>query len=301
MRFKDYIKEQYRNNGEPTFPWDDDEETISTPNFQNMRRVEEHEVKEWIKKNASRYIQKLKDGSASPIYRGFTAEAPYLIGDSRSLKRRAAYTANYINLLVSNDAAWKRFPPRSSSYICTTNEHKAEQYGDLALIIPADSAQIGICTESDFWDSFSFLKRRHKNVDSINTMLEFIKEEMNLKLDEQKMTFDEMRRVLSDVTTEKLHDFVNQLEGFDNDHPDHTRDYNQRWAKIIRETILQSPNMGDSLYEWLSKSMDPYTNKFQVLNGREFDIHGDHEVWVHGEVAVIGHADNPLDWVEELE
>ena len=190
MRFKQYLYEE---------------------KYQNLSTVSEDTVKDWIKKHASQYVQKLKDGRATPIFRGFKPDSDFMIGDSTTINRRAANTSNYTNLLVSNSTEWKQFPPRSASYICSTDENVADSYGTIALMIPADNARIGVCSASDFWDSFKFLSQQFNNVNGLNSVLGFLNREMKLGLNDEEMSFDEMKKALSAVSRENLFNLIDLL------------------------------------------------------------------------------------------
>ena len=109
------------------------------------------------------------------IYRGMATESEetYFFGDGKfDIPRRSAHTSNYSTLIIDNTPAWSTFPKRSKSYICTTDPEYASDHGVVYEVYPFDGANIGICSDSDFW--YSFHKLQSITIDDINAFNKMI-------------------------------------------------------------------------------------------------------------------------------
>lgn len=90
------------------------------------------------------------------IYKGLKIAMPskaYLT-NPKLMSRVSQNTENYYTLLMDNLPAWKLFPKRSQSLICSTKANTAFIYGHAYQIFPFDDAKIAICPRSDIWQSF---------------------------------------------------------------------------------------------------------------------------------------------------
>lgn len=76
-------------------------------------------------------------------------------------KRASQNTSNYYTVLMSHLLpTWKDFPKRDSSFICSTLRGRAFSYAqsneNLYHVFPENGANIGICSEGDFWESCDY-------------------------------------------------------------------------------------------------------------------------------------------------
>jgi hypothetical protein len=93
--------------------------------------------------------------SSFALYRGIEKTDPILHGNSLSAERPSANTSNYFTLLCSYLLpSWKGWPQRSKSFICTTNESTASNYGLPYRVYPKGDPLIAFCPANDFWESF---------------------------------------------------------------------------------------------------------------------------------------------------
>lgn len=116
--------------------------------------ISEKEAAEFIKEEC-----KSAWSNTTRIYRGNRGIAAeyYFLDPSKSHDRRSPFASNnFYNLIVSNLPAWKEYPKRSKSIICTTDSRNARRrgYGVYYFVLPVDNAKIGICPDEDIWDSF---------------------------------------------------------------------------------------------------------------------------------------------------
>lgn len=116
-----------------------------------------------LNKNCKRSVKAWKRGDG--IYRGIPSNNSFMLYDTKtSLKpRESANAENYYTLLIDNSPAWKKFPKRSQSLICTTNDGYASGYGSTFIVFPYDNGVIGVSPDDDFWFSFQSTLRESLN------------------------------------------------------------------------------------------------------------------------------------------
>lgn len=236
---------------------------------------------EWIKKNASQYVANLKAKKTSEIWRGTYFKGDFAVGDSTKFKRKAAYTSNFVNLLVSTSSEWKGFPPRNQAYICSTDSGDAGQYGETMLVIPADNAVIGVCPEHDFWQSFKELNRYGFDVGMLNNFLDEISPE---KLNDKSAS--ELRSQLDHIKADSLQATLDKGE---------LTGYFEEAARMMLAKLKKYPHQ--SMLDIVEGALHPIPAGFRHLRGHEAEKLGDYrEVWITGKVLFINHAD-PMAWV----
>lgn len=92
------------------------------------------------------------------IYRGIPSDGTILFGDSSEHIRKSANTKNYYTLLIDYLLpAWKDYPKRSRSFICTNNIDKTMSYGTTYQVYPIGNPLVAICSHRDIWDSFKYI------------------------------------------------------------------------------------------------------------------------------------------------
>lgn len=92
------------------------------------------------------------------IYRGMDdRNPPFIIVDpaNSNTERKAAFTINFANVFLSNITTWSEFPKRNKSIVATTNRNFAGNYGNVYCVFPVNGTKIAICSNEDFWYSFS--------------------------------------------------------------------------------------------------------------------------------------------------
>jgi len=118
--------------------------------------IDEDTAKNEIKKNCwNNYKFFLK--KREWIFRGIKHKSDvYLKIDSNTGTPRVSSNAwyNYYTLLMDNLPSWSKYPLRSRSIICSTEEDSAESYGTLYVVIPYDNTNVGIAPDGDIWYSF---------------------------------------------------------------------------------------------------------------------------------------------------
>lgn len=91
-----------------------------------------------------------------PMWRGVdNHDEPFLLIKPSTGVRRSENTMNYYTLLIDSSPDFAQFPKRSKSLICSTNLHRAQDYGmsGVYAIFPVDGSKIGVCPGADMWDT----------------------------------------------------------------------------------------------------------------------------------------------------
>src|SRR5271168_3608736 len=127
---------------------------IADPRTQQQSSLTLPKVIRALEENCSNAIQAMKENKF--IYKGFNTNLGhnFLLTDPSQKERKSANTSNQYTLLMDNLPAWKEYPKRSRSLVCSTSSDRAASYGNVYLVLPFNGARIGICPEYDIWDSF---------------------------------------------------------------------------------------------------------------------------------------------------
>ena len=108
----------------------------------------------------NRYCSKFKYGYENDtlpvLYRGLSNPTPYLQIDPRKGSRVASSNNhNYTTLMIDNFKSWKKYPKRSKSVICSTDEWYVPMFGSHTFkVYPSDKCTLGIVGQSDIWSGF---------------------------------------------------------------------------------------------------------------------------------------------------
>lgn len=191
------------------------------------------------------------------IYRGIGryeqsgASVVYVDPTKREEPRRSANTYNYYTLWLDNDPAWANFPKRSYSLICTTAAWKARQYGDdFRIVIPLVDAKIGVCPESDIWNSFEDTLPIGDSLKDLMNYLHFAFTNQEIPV-HSTMSYDWLIKSLDKLDTSKLKGgYLGKL-------------FNERGARGAMSYIL-----------------DPVKNKFKLTTWNQFKAVRDREIWL---------------------
>lgn len=103
-----------------------------------------------------------------------------IISTANSRRKSAGGIGNYYTEILDNIPSMKDFPKRSRSLICSTKFADAEQYGtEVYVIVPFDTAKVGIVGKHDIWEVYVELFGHHLPINHVN---DFFKE-MGIKDD----------------------------------------------------------------------------------------------------------------------
>jgi hypothetical protein len=260
MRFKEFLAERTESQGD----------------F-DTKKLSANEAVAWLEKRSHNYLDNVKRGRSHPIFRGMENDEKVVsYKDSNDFTRRSANTFNLYTQWMDNHASWKKFPKRSKSFICSTSFDTASGYGPQHLIIPADSARIGVCPAADLWESFKF----HEDNESHLNLEEFMSDAM-WALD--LAGFDQQVEADWELLLDGLH--ATTLEKL-NKSPKFVE------SKFAAEQLtFLLKEFGPTLYDVFEATFEPIVNGFSVKQASSFSAPDNREVWVQGEVIIINTFD----------
>jgi len=224
--------------------------------------------------------------TATPIFRGVGKSSEHHMWvEPQNFSRKSANTQNYHTLLVDNMASWSAFPKRSQSIICTTDMMKAARYGGLGgqgvyRVLPINGSTIGVCSDDDWWDSFSQFERFGVNVASFNDDLEevfiaFFNDVPASGPANWKIFEDWITKVDEQIQKAKR---VKRSSGSD-------------WADDFRGAPgYLIDNDGMSFTDTLRTLLEPIANGFKMANINNFQTQNKVEVWTDGPSLLIANS-----------
>jgi hypothetical protein len=201
----------------------------------------------------------------------------YAVGDSSKFKRKAAFTSNETNALVSSSPRWSDYPRRDQAWICSSFEQTAWQYGKAFLVIPSDNAHMGICPDGDFWYSFREGLRGtgFPDIGDLNQFFGWVRLLSNHKYKLDPDNIDQFRNELSEITADMLREMVGTLQDYE--------------ADTIRAVIVNMRGKKDSdLQAFFERIFDPTLNKFLHTDASDYGgVNEAREIWIRGECVFI--------------
>lgn len=216
-----------------------------------------------------------------PLYRGYgdydftyKFQKSFLSVDTTATERRSENTTNFYTLIFDNHPLYADFPKRSRSFIATTSLKRAEDYGDAYMLIPFDTAKIGVVGRPDLWNTTISLfgagtrviERWNGYFPSVETGKTTLKEfDTKLKKGDAE-AIKELRKalyILRDPSSEVLDELTNE------------------YSKKFLEHLYDAYSPDNTGFKWYYTSNMP--------KGLQ-----DSEVWVGGKVVII----KPAMWAK---
>jgi len=211
------------------------------------------------------------------IYRGVASESSnnfLYINPKKHKPRRSKNTSNYYTLINDNSPAWKQYPKRSESIICTTNFSYAGNYGSKTFVVfPYDGAKIGECPDDDYWGSFS---NYGGNMSDFNSELKSLFDQVNIKINDKSYKHIKTAFDMFDSRFANNDDFIKSLiqdEGY-----------------FILDGYTDFNNMTKHIQEMLN----PNNNDFELKKVGDKLLEY-REVWTDSESLLI--SDSAIDTV----
>lgn len=220
--------------------------------------------------------QALQQWDKSPLYRGgyFSFEKGIGFGESiAETPRQSANTSNFYTLWIDNSPLWKDFPKRSKSFIGSSSWRISSGYGDISLMIPFDSAKIGVCPADDLWFSFG---DQH-----LEDLMTFCQRALRLVFPDEKIpeTYEALRSLFSKINYKNL---TKATEEFVDSDAAHLRYAAQGIISSQRAGILKS---GETLADMMDRILKP--KGFKSFSGKDFVAPTDKEVFIEGKCMFI--------------
>jgi len=203
------------------------------------------------------------------IYRGMpkNSYSGLLFGNSSKITRKSANTGNYYTELMDNFLpAWNDYPSRSKSFICSTANFTAAEYGDLYQVYPIGDPIIGICPQRDIWDSF-----KNINLADFSAMFQWIQDICNIPKKDSWADI-ESTIIAADVCWE------NEDNDFEEEKNVMMRAIHNNVDAVSNVTLEKF----GSFTEFLTWLLDPKRNKFQVKKLSQLPSMNNNEVWFSG-------------------
>lgn len=215
------------------------------------------------------------------LFRGNNAHGEVVHYKGRT-DRKSANTGNYYTLAIDNDSKWKAYPKRSESFICTTDEYYARNYGgNVYNVFPVNGTKYGICPDIDMWWSFK------------RTLKEVSLHRLNGMIVTRSGKFGIAGGVYNNVKT--LSDFKKLSKIFD----ERVKEYlHGEQLEDFKSDFIWKHYDGD-LIKMFQKLLDPKKNGFKI--GKSMmdipiaDGSKGNEVWFSGECYMI-RADELRSW-----
>jgi len=147
ITFKEYLLESSNKTGVASW---------STP-------VSDDEMASLLLKHCS---QALKSGAV--FFRGGPKTA-LEVGKTGQEPRRSANTYNYYTWFIDNSEAWKDYPKRGNSFVCSTEPRGAYKKSKLSphLVVPFDNTVYAVAPSYDFWFAFEETIKPFDSADAV--------------------------------------------------------------------------------------------------------------------------------------
>jgi len=205
-------------------------------------------------------------------------------------KRKSENTYNYYTILMSEVFdSWKQFPKRNSSFICSSSFSYADSYAGNGLIyyvFPENGANIGICPDTDIWDSFSLIL----GLPMIYSLSDFNREICNPIFGTDTISPSNMKKILKSFKMndeESISRLKTIFESFES-YP-----YTDIFVEISQKNNLST------LYEVFEYLFDPNRNYFLNTTIDKYNINSrntEAEVWTDANCIFI--QDHVLNMLE---
>jgi hypothetical protein len=213
-----------------------------------LQEISKEDFKDFLQTYCKQFLSVVKgidfrqhnewSGSKKLLYRKFKSNhGNYLLVNPKESKHRRISPwsdTNWHNLLISNLDSWKDYPRRNKSMISSGWSRALGHNGsDMYLVIPFDTTKIGVCSGSEFWESFNTWRNER---DYIN---------------------DWCRKLIYNLTKETGQHFVND-DNWEDLLPYLNRKYNTKFYGDY--------DKNKTLMDNLNISLDPKKNGFELDN-----------------------------------
>jgi hypothetical protein len=246
--------------------------------------VDSKKVVELLNSDYSEAFKQFKDGNK--IFRGTSSDWDYMVTDPSIGTRVSANTLNYYTLIIDNCDAWKEYPKRSKSIICTTTTDYASGYGRIYAVFPINGSNIGVCSKEDFWESFPVLKTEYRRagipidpvLGSLTRLLGGLVDLVGKRPDVK--TLPSLKKAFDAVDT-----FITNKE----------YDQKSNLNTGILFDVMKMLDYKGHLYTSVEDLLNPVKNKFQMEKIGSFKAGKNNEVWTDGKCLLID-----VDYIKKI-
>lgn len=212
----------------------------------------------------SAYMFKKKVNNKFEIWKGIsTNNTPdfFIINTDDHIRKSANTETGYYNLWIDNNEDWQNYPKRSKSIIATTTKKNSYNYSNnvyrLFPLGKIENLKIGICPESDIWQSFhneikKIQANLHPNISAIMKEVDTYYKLLSMNKSKPD-NYSELLDIISNVDKEKQNIERNRFNILLN----YSKDYNIPLLDVFDN--LLSPELNDfrliTDYERLQKNI----------------------------------------------
>lgn len=233
------------------------------------------------------------------IFRGTSSNKNRLPIEIRNnpIDRISANTSNEFTLIVDNViSSWKNFPKRSESFICSTSKSTAESYGHAHLVFPLKNTKIGICSNSDMWNSLN----RISDLSDGGSVVEFNEVFNSININSSKILSKPVNNM---VTASDINDVIMSVQSIIDNGKIHdlaslvNKDVIDIYYDLINKFLFHSNNFKKNL-EWIldSKANDLELKRISDISDFSKD-YSSREVWFSAPAAFLN-MNNILDVID---
>ena len=224
-----------------------------------------------------------------PIYRGMYNNDVLNLNDAmlfkpRLSKRMSENTQNYYTWIIDNSPAYKEYPDRSKSLICTDDRVTSEYFGNEECwrVIPFDGAKIGVCSSLDLWGSYDNglkpLSNKYYQLDDFNSKIEIYYEALFSETNfgqpkSAKEFFINLKKMLDKMEDFEKNDYEIMKQNYK--YPD--------WVDIDFAMNLPKTVKG------VMDLFDPKLNGFKLMDYKDYAKNApiDREVWIGADCILV--------------
>ena len=278
MRFRQFIESsnQYSTEGSGNY---------------KVKSVGAQELADWAEANCRGYLQGAKNRA---LFRGMHSDVLFGLKNTNDFTRTSANTENYYTLWMDSSPAWRGWPKRSKSYICSSSATAADAFGKVHFVLVPDNLNVGVCPRADLWLSF------RPQIDSLDDLMISVKDAFKWLDMEDPTDADSLRSALEDVTVRQLEKARENLtvKAREQDKQasearkrgDRTAVFNKFAGpafslKHLREQVQKEG--ATNLFEYFNRIFVPSRYNFELQKADNLLLANDREAWVQGEVALI--------------
>lgn len=200
------------------------------------------------------------------------------VDPSKGQPRMSANTANFMTLFMDNLPAWKKYPKRSKSIICSTKREEAiGRGGGKYIVFPYDNANIGVCSDRDVWMSFPVLYP--SLVADFNDDIQTLLYEIEADRKKAQIDYNYLLESLAEMTKEDFSDdIIQEIE-----------------TGIIKDLVQESFAVSKSeIEQYFNDELDPKRNGFSLAKVGQ-KIPDTREIWIDSPCVVVD-----IDIVESI-
>ena len=175
------------------------------------------DTKKAVKWIVANNLKAIEDGDF--IFRGFSGGLENSISfiDSSTGHRMSRDSSGIYQLMMDVSEAFKDYPSRSNSFICTTDGAGTKRYGQPYIVFPKAGTKIAISEDFDFWESSiagdAVAAYGHRDIESLTVRLsQIIRAQFHLS-PKRGMTMADLDEAVARVDVEE---FLDKM-GIDNE------------------------------------------------------------------------------------